>query len=216
MHHNYLRLLQLRRGGMLAPDTGTGGGDGGQNGGHSGADDQGSKEGTGDGEGEGEGKSGGDKTFTQEEVNRIVARELAKNSRNHQRDIDNARSEGERLARMSADERAEHERQQREDDYNNRLKQLERRELSAEIRSQLSEKGLDPQFTQFIPTDSAETAKAAIDNLHKVFNSAVEKKVQEEVEKRLKQGAGAPPAGSGGKPMTMREAIAARYGENRK
>ena len=218
MHHmNYLRLLQLRRGGMLAPDTGTGSGtQGGQNDTQGRGSDKGGEEDTGSGENDDKGENGGEKTFTQAEVNRIVARELEKSRKNHKRDLDNARSEGERLARMNEDQRAEHERQQREDDYNNRLKELERRELSAEVRSQLIEKGLDPDFTQLIPMDNAETAKAAIDNLHKVFNKAVEKRAQEEVEKRLKQGAGAPTAGNGNKPATMRDAIAAALAEKRR
>lgn len=214
MHHiNYLRLLQLRRGGMLAPDTGTGG----AGGTGSGSDEGGStgKEGTNSGEGnEGEGNTGGEKTFTQDEVNRIIKRELDKRDRAHQKKIDDVRTEAERLARMSEQQREEHERQQRETDYNNRLRELERRELSAQVREMLIEKGLNPEFTQLIPMTDAETAQAAIDNLHEVFNKAVEKRAQQEVENRLKQGAGAPGAGNGGKPMTMRDAIAAKLGVN--
>lgn len=218
MHHtNYLRLLQLRRGGMLAPDTGTGGGaQGGQNPPQDGGSGEGGEEDAGSGENDGEGQSGGVKTFTQEEVNRILNRELAKRDRANQRKIDEARTEGERLARMNEDERAEHERQQRENDYNNRLRELERREMSAEIRSQLQEKGLEPDFAQLIPTDNAETAKSAIDTLHNLINKAVDKRVQEAVEKRLKQGAGAPSAGNGNRPATMRDAIAAKLAEQRR
>lgn len=215
MHHmNYLRLLQLRRGGMLAPDTGSGSGAGSAGGGSDESGTAGKEtENGGDGD-EGKGNEGGEKTFTQDEVNRILKRELEKREKSYQKKIDDARTEAERLARMSEQERAEHERAQREADYENRIKELERRELSTQVREMLIEKGLNPEFTQLIPMENAETAKAAIDNLHKAFNKAVEKKVQEEVEKRLKQGAGAPSAGNGGKPMTMRDAIAAKLGKN--
>lgn len=104
---NYLRLLQLRHG-HLAPDTGAPGGEpgaGAQEGanGTKGASEEGTEQG-GDGN---QNAPAPPKTFSQADVDKIIARENAKWKRQQEKAIDEARTEAEKLASMSAEQRAQ-------------------------------------------------------------------------------------------------------------
>ena len=52
------------------------------------------------------------KTFTQDELNAIIDKRLERERKDAQARIDKAVTEAQKLAKMSADERAEHERQE--------------------------------------------------------------------------------------------------------
>lgn len=204
MHHtNYLRTLQLRRGGMLAPDTGAGAGGSATDNQSDGAQDSQSADAP-DNQ-----SDGGQKTFTQEEVNAILARERAKAKKAQSAEIAKARSEGEQLARMSEDQRAEHERQEREADYNRRMAELNRRELTLQTQQLLRDKNIPEELAELIHMESAETVYASVETLEKAWTRTVDARVKAEVDKRFSRSAGAPPAGQGARtPMTMRDAIA--------
>ena len=90
-----------------------------------------------------------ERTFTQADVDRMIADRLSRERRQHQQDIENARSEArteaERLAQMTAEQRAQVEQQraqqqaqQREAALNQREADITRRELRAQAMDTLS------------------------------------------------------------------------------
>lgn len=102
-----------------------------------------------------------------------------------------ARTEAEKLAKMTAEQKAEHERQKREEDLSKRERDLTRRELRAQAAETLTQKGLPTGLLDTLNYADADTCQKSIEAVEKAFRDAV----QSGVEGRLKGGA---PAGSGG------------------
>ena len=119
------------------------------------------------------------KTFTQDELNAIIDKRLERERRDAQARIDKAVTEAQKLAKMSADERAEHEKQAHEKALADREAEITKRELRAEAKSQLSDKGLPIELAEILPYTDADTTNAAIVATEKVFRQAVEKGVTE-------------------------------------
>ena len=103
-----------------------------------------------------------------------------------------AKTEAEKLAKMTAEQKAEHERQKREEDLQKRERELNRRELRAEAAETLAQKGLPAGLLDTLNYGSAEACQQSITAVENAFRAAV----QAGVEARLK---GTAPAGSGGK-----------------
>ena len=119
------------------------------------------------------------KTFTQDELNAIIDKRLERERRDAQARIDKAVTEAQKLAKMNAEERLEHERQARETALKEREAEITKRELRAEAKSQLSDKGLPVEFADALPLSDAESTNQAIDVFEKAFRAAVEKAVNE-------------------------------------
>ena len=119
------------------------------------------------------------KTFTQEELNAIIDKRLERERKDAQARIDKAVTEAQKLAKMSADERAEHERQELQKTLAQREAEITKRELRAEAKSQLSDKGLPVELAEVLPYTDADTTNAALAAVEKVFRQAVEKGVTE-------------------------------------
>ena len=119
------------------------------------------------------------KTFTQDELNAIIDKRLERERKDAQARIDKAVTEAQKLAKMSADERAEHEKQAHEKALADREAEITKRELRAEAKSQLSDKGLPVELAEILPYTDADTTNAAIVATEKVFRLAVEKGVNE-------------------------------------
>lgn len=142
---------------------------------------------------EGNAESGvsGEKSFTQTDVDRIVQQTIAKERRRADAAIRTARTEAERLAQMTAEQRAEHERQEREDALAKREAEITRRELRAQALETLAGRGLPRGLAEVLNYADAESCGASIDSVEKAFRAAV----QTGVEERMK---GQPPKASGG------------------
>ena len=195
--HNYLRLLQLRRG-CFAPDTGAQGGaqtpPDGAGTATDGAQGAGDKSPSGDAEG-GE-KPAQDatepKTFTQADIDRIIAKETAKWRRQQEEAVNAARTEAEKLASMSAEQRAQAEREAREAELSKREAEITRRELKAQALETLAQKGLPSDLSSMLAYTDADACNASIDAVEKAFRSAVQKGVEERLKGNApKTGAGA-------------------------
>ncbi|MFU2203593.1 DUF4355 domain-containing protein [Streptococcus hyovaginalis] len=123
------------------------------------------------------------KTFTQQELDDIVEARVARAVKKAQKDaeeqIQKAQSEGERLAKLSKDERLREEQAKRLSELEKREHDLAMKELSIEARSLLSEEGLPVEFLDIVMADTAESVKNNISNLRTVFDQAVEKRVDE-------------------------------------
>lgn len=124
-----------------------------------------------------------EKTFTQDELNHIVQervqRAVAKAQKDAEDKIKQAQSEGERLAKLTKDERAKEEEAKRLADLEAREKAIAVKELRIETQSLLSDEGLPIEFLDVVMADTAESVKDNIASIRKVFDEAVEKRVNE-------------------------------------
>lgn len=136
-----------------------------------------------------------EKTFTQSDLDAIITKRLERERKEADARIKQAVTEAQKLAKMSADERLEHERAEREKELKNRESEITRRELKAEAKAQLSDKGLPIELADALPLTDAESTSQAIDAIEVAFRKAVEKAVIE----RLKGSAPkvSPPAPQG-------------------
>ena len=117
-----------------------------------------------------------DKTFTQDELNHIVQervqRAVAKAQKDAEDKIKQAQSEGERLAKLTKDERAKEEEAKRLADLEAREKAIAVKELRIETQSLLSDEGLPIEFLDVVMADTAESVKENIASIRKVFDEA--------------------------------------------
>lgn len=225
---NYLRLLQLRRaangvsgsvsGAGAAAGAGTGASDSavGASGtsGTSNTDASGGTDASA-GTDAGGGKSGdssgtdvsdtGEKTFTQADIDRVVQQTIAKERARADKAVENARTEAEKLAKMTADERAEHEKQQREEALQKREAELNRRELRATALETLAGKGLPAALADTLDYADADHCNASIASIEKAYRLAV----QQGVEARMKSSA---PTATDGSSTAMLDNLRAAAG----
>ena len=154
-----------------------------------------------------------DKTFTQDELNHIVQervqRAVAKAQKDAEDKIKQAQSEGERLAKLTKDERAKEEEAKRLADLEAREKAIAVKELRIETQSLLSDEGLPIEFLDVVMADTAESVKENIASIRKVFDEAVEKRVNERLTQDM------PRRGSTAGAMTKAEIMAVQDANER-
>lgn len=146
--------------------------------------------------------------YSDDDLDAIVEKKFAKWKQQQEKAV----SEAKRLAEMSAQQKAEYERDQYKKELEGYKRSAALAEMSKTARKMLSDSGItisDELLSMMVTTDAKET-KAAVDGFAKAFNDAVEKAVKE----RLK---GEPPKkGSGGAaPMTKEQIMAIRDPELR-
>lgn len=157
-------------------------------------------------------------TFTQEEVDKIIGDRLAKERKKLDKEWNDkltaAKTEAERLATMTAEEKAQHERQQQEEAQKQRESDLEKREaaiqlreLRAEAYETLASKGLPKALAECLSYASADACKASIEAVEKAYRQAV----QEGVEERLKSKTPTQNTNSGGGEKSRAAQLAEQY-----
>jgi len=150
------------------------------------------------------------KTFTQAELDAVVEKRIARIQKDIDARIKAAATEAEKLAKMDADQRLEHERAEREKTLADRESGITKRELKAEALQQLAEKGLPKELSEVLPYSDADSTNAAIVAVEKAFRKAVEIGVNE----RLK---GNPPKiGTPGATKSERDKLIDQYNEAEK
>ena len=120
-----------------------------------------------------------EKTFTQKDLDAIIDKRLARERKDAENRIKEAVTEAQKLAKMSADERAQHEREELQKTLSQREAEITKRELKAEAKSQLSDKGLPVELADALPLNDAESTSQAIEAIETAFRKAVEKGVNE-------------------------------------
>ena len=128
---------------------------------------------------------GGDRTepagFSQADLDRIVSDRLRRERDKMQREIKSqveaARTEAERLAQMTADERAREEAQKRQQALEAREAALTRREVRAQALEALAERGLPKGLAETLDCSSADACQASLAAVEKAFRAAVEAEV---------------------------------------
>lgn len=86
-----------------------------------------------------------------------------------------------KLAKMTADEKAQHEREKQEKQLQEREAEITKRELTASAKEALIEKGLPPELAVVMNYTSAETCKESLDAVETAFKAAVEKAVNDKL-----------------------------------
>lgn len=132
-----------------------------------------------------------DKTFTQEEVLKLIQSEadkrvsqaLATQQKKYEKQLS--------LSKLDGAEREKAEKDNKIAELQEQLAQFQIEKNRSELKSVLSSRGLSAEFADILNiTDDIETSQASIDKLDKLFKAAV----KTEVEKRL---AGNTPKGNG-------------------
>lgn len=150
-----------------------------------------------------------ERTFTRADISKMMTAERAKWEAEQSEAIEKARTEGERLAKLSKDERAKEEEQKRLSAIAEREKAVAEREMRIETQSLLAEKGLPLDFIDVVLATTADEVKTNIDNLQSIFDQAVENRVNE----RLTQNS--PRTGNGSVGMTKAEIMAIENDDER-
>ena len=132
------------------------------------------------------------KTFSQEELDKIVAERLAR----QQKKFDSEREEAAKLAKMNAEEKAKYAAQKREEELTARETAIQKKELRFEALNILEEKKLPAKLVDCVDLTSAESSKASIEALQAAWTEALTAAVNE----RLRSNT--PPQFSGGNEKT--------------
>ena len=90
-------------------------------------------------------------------------------------------SEAQKMAKMTAEQKAEHERQKAEEDLQRRIAEVTRRELKVEAKNTLAAKGLPVELADTLNYTNAEQCNASLAAVEKAFQLAVEKRVNEKL-----------------------------------
>lgn len=154
------------------------GGDG-ATGAEGGTGTEGTKGGTDTGAEGGQGGAGGEpeKKYTDNDIDRIINKKFAEWQKKQQKAVDEAT----RLANMTAQEKAEHERDEMEKKYNELLRQNTVAQLNVQARKILSEGGISnipDEIVSVLVAEDAEKTKANVDAFSKMFKEAVQEAVK--------------------------------------
>ncbi|HGA1493732.1 TPA: DUF4355 domain-containing protein [Streptococcus suis] len=122
-----------------------------------------------------------EKTFTQEEVNALIEKRLAKQEKSFNKRIQEKLDEAEKLRQMNAEQKAEYEAQKQADYIAELEAKINRSGLEKEASKMLSENGLvaDDKILGFVVKDTAEATQEAVDSFSTLVNDLADKKVGE-------------------------------------
>lgn len=117
------------------------------------------------------------KTFTQEELNKIVEKRLARERKDIEKKIEQERAEAEKLAKMSEAEKAKALFEKEKEEFLAMKREFEAQKMLNETMKQLASKNLPTEFAELLKADDAETTLANINAFETSFNRAVEQMV---------------------------------------
>ena len=148
-----------------------------------------------------------ERMFTQAEMDAAIANRLSRYKRDEDKRIEEAkqaaRSEAEKLAKMNAEQRAEHDRQEaeraakaREEEITRREAELTRRELKATAMDELAKRKLPGGLLDILNYSDADACSASIATVEKAWRECVQQGVNERIAQSgvsLKTGTGNQP-----------------------
>lgn len=122
-----------------------------------------------------------EKTFTQDEVNALIEKRLAKQEKSFNKRIQEKLDEAEKLRQMNAEQKAEYEAQKQADYIAELEAKINRSGLEKEASKILSEVGIavDDNILGFVVKDTAEATKEAVESFAALVNDLADKKVSE-------------------------------------
>lgn len=125
-------------------------------------------------------KAGGQSEFDKR-LAKGIATEKEKWEADKAVEIENAKKEGERLAKLSADEKEAERKKQEKEAWEKRERDITLRELKADAADILRERNLPSELLEVLDYSSAENCKASIDKVEKAFKDTVETSVNEKL-----------------------------------
>lgn len=178
---NYLmQMFEDASGNGAAGDNGASGGGDGQKSGDGKAGDNGAQDGKSGDDGA-SGKNADEKKYSDADLDKLFNQKFAKKIAQWEKDKEKAVDEAKKLASMTEQEKAEHER----DEFRKELEALKKAnnmaEMGKQARKLLSDDGINvpDNLVDMIITDNAETTKTNVEAFSKLFKSAVQSAVKE-------------------------------------
>lgn len=127
------------------------------------------------------GSEGNNNTFTQEQLDDIVSKRLAREKEKWEKAQLDAQTEAQKLEKMTEAQKKEYARQKKEEELTKREQEITRRELTAVAKEQLIEANIPVELAEFLDYSDADHVKASVEKLTKSFNTALEKAVAEKI-----------------------------------
>lgn len=146
------------------------------------------------------------KTFTEEQVNKLIAKRVNEvnesNARRNKAAIAEALAEYDRKQKLTEDERLKEERKAKDDELAEKERSITLRENRADAIEALAAKNIDTKLADFVLDLDKEKQELKIKQLEKTFNEAVTKSVEAKL-------AGKTPTdfGDGGKDKTKGKSL---------
>lgn len=122
-----------------------------------------------------------ERTFTRAEIGKMLSAERSK----WEAEQEAKENEAKKLAKMNADEKKDYQLKQLEQELADREKAIVRKELTAEAKTMLSERGLPVELVAVVDLSNAEAVTESVASIQKTWEDAVQKGVSE----RMKGGA---------------------------
>lgn len=113
------------------------------------------------------------KKYTDADVDAIIDKKFAK----WKAEQEKAESEAKKLAKMNAEDKQKYQLDKREQDLADREAEITRRELTAEAKTILSERGLPIELVDVVNLADADSVRDSIDAIQKTWEAAVLKGV---------------------------------------
>ncbi|HEM5164009.1 TPA: DUF4355 domain-containing protein [Streptococcus suis] len=113
------------------------------------------------------------KKYTDADVDAIIDKKFAK----WKAEQEKAESEAKKLAKMNAEDKQKYQLDKREQDLADREAEITRRELTAEAKTILSERGLPIELVDVVNLTDADSVRDSIDAIQKTWEAAVLKGV---------------------------------------
>lgn len=118
-----------------------------------------------------------EKKYTDADVDAIIDKKFAKwKSEQEARE-----NEAKKLTKMNADEKQKYQLDQREQELANREKAIARKELTAEAKAMLSERGLPVELVAVVDLSNAEAVTESVASIQKTWEDAVQKGVSDRI-----------------------------------
>ena len=121
------------------------------------------------------------KTFTQEELDKIVQGRIAKERKAWEKHLEDEKTEAQKLETMSEKEKKKYQEEKRIKELDDREAAITRRELTAQAKVQLADKGIPTELAEILNLTDAESCKKSIEIVEKAFQTAIEKAVEEKI-----------------------------------
>lgn len=124
------------------------------------------------------------KTFTQEELDRIVQGRIAKERKSWEKQLEEQQTEAQKLEKMSEKEKKKYQEEKRIKDLDDREAAITRRELTEQAKVQLADKGIPTELAEILILTDADSCKKSIETVEKAFQTAVQRAVEERIKGR--------------------------------
>ncbi len=127
-----------------------------------------------------------EKTYSRDEVNKMISAEREKIKAEIKKQADEEKTEAEKLAKMDADEKHKYELEKERKEKNDALSKLNAYELKDQATKMATEKEMDVSLLDLIDysNETAETVKTKLETIDSVVKKAVEKGITERLREK--------------------------------